>query len=103
MHGLNLTVHHAVTPDGWILQLWRVQSPGIYDPKLSAPVIVSHGFGSSSFDYMWNLRNQSTAFVLADNGYDVWLINFRANEFSNNISDGAGNRPPRKEEYYNAS
>lgn len=72
----------------------------IYDPKLSAPVIVSHGFGSSSFDYMLNLRHQSTAFVLADNGYDVWLVNYRANQYSNSINVNGKVRRPKPEEYY---
>lgn len=103
LFGLNLTFHEAVTPDGWVLQLWRVRSLKIYSRTLSAPVIVSHGFGSSSFDYMWNLRNESVAFILADNGYDVWLTNYRANQFSNRIRANGMTRAPTPEEYYRAA
>lgn len=103
LHGMNLKYYDAVTPDGWILRLWRVRSPNIFEEQFSAPVIVSHGFGSSSFDYMLNLRNQSIAFILADNGYDVWLTNYRANEFSNlKISNGI-RRMPQRTEYYKAA
>ncbi|XP_003747430.1 lipase member K-like [Galendromus occidentalis] len=99
LHGMDLTFHDVVTPDGWILQLWRVTSPEIYDEKRSAPVIVSHAFMASAFDYMWNLRNESTAFVLADNGYDVWLTNYRANEFSNAVLVDGNRTEPTPEDY----
>ena len=103
MHGLNLTFYEAVTPDGWILSLWRVRSMKIFDEKLSAPVIVSHGLASSAIDFMLNLRNQSTAFILADNGYDIWLTNYRANQFSNRIMSNGKPRRPEPVDYYRAT
>ena len=75
----------------------------IYDAKLSAPVIVSHGFGSSSLDYMRDLRNESTAFVLADNGYDVWLTNYRGNQFSNKMMSGGVPGKPESDAYIKAA
>ena len=100
---MDLTYHDVVTPDGWVLKLWRVRSMRIYNAKLSAPVIVSHGFGSSSLDYMRNLRNESTAFVLADNGYDVWLTNYRGNQFSNRMMSGGKPGKPKFKAYFKAS
>lgn len=100
---MELTFYDVITPDGWVLTLWRIRSPNIYDPRLSAPVIISHGFGSSAFDYMWNLRNESTAFVLADNGYDVWLANYRATLFSNSVYLSGKAVPPPPHMYYRAA
>lgn len=97
---MRLRYYEAVAPDGWILKLWRVQSPDIFDAKYSTPVIVSHGFCSSAFDYMRDLRNESLAFVLADNGYDVWLVNYRANQFSNKVLRKGKRRPPKPKQYY---
>lgn len=75
----------------------------IYDETLSAPVVVAHGFGSSSLDYMRDLRNESTAFVLADNGYDVWLTNWRGTQYSNKKMSGGEPQEPEPSAYYKAS
>ena len=72
----------------------------IWDSRLSAPVVFYHGFGGSAFDFLWNLRNESAAFIFADNGYDVWLPNFRSNHFSNRILENGRRRKPTATEYY---
>ena len=100
---MNLTYLEAVTSDGWVLELWRMRSMDIYDEELSAPVIVAHAFGASAVMYMTDLRNESTAFVLADNGYDTYLINFRASPFSNRIRTERGTRKARSRDYYSAA
>lgn len=101
--GMNLTMYDVETSDGWILQLWNVRSLEIYNESLSAPVIVSHGFGSSSFDYLLNLRHQSTASVLADHGYNVFLTNYRANQYSNRFRRDGKIGKPEPKDYFQAA
>lgn len=72
----------------------------IFDEKLSTPVIFKHGIGASAFDFLWNTRNQSAAFIFADHGYDVWLVNWRGNHFSDRIQENGGRREPNVTEYY---
>ena len=48
----------------------------------STPVLYLHGYQSSSAEIV--LTNQSIGFLMADQDYDVWLINFRGNVYSRN-------------------
>ena len=97
---MNLIRYEVDTPDGWIIQLWRVRNMKIYNMDLSAPVLLCHGFAGSAFDYMWNVRNESAAFIFADHAFDVWLMNWRGNRFSNRVRTSGGWRRPTGDEYY---
>ena len=80
---MRLDVLYVVTADNWRLQIHRVRSPDIFNRFVSTPVLISHGSLVSSADYMMNPRRESLPFVLADNGFDVYLVNFRSNRFNN--------------------
>ena len=45
-----------------------------------------HGMDGSSADFMLNWPDKSPAFILANQGYDVWLGNNRGNTYSNRHS-----------------
>ena len=104
LHGMRLDIFHVVTADNWRLQIHRVQSPDIFNRSMSTPVLVAHGSKASSGDFMMNPRRESLAFILADNGYDVFLVNFRSYQFSNEKVTSSGEIvPPIGEDMYETS
>ncbi|KAF2077848.1 hypothetical protein CYY_000810 [Polysphondylium violaceum] len=84
-HGYQTEKHYLTTGDGYILTIfripWGINGKGSKDRK---PVILQHGLLDSSFGWVVNLPHQSLAYILADQGYDVWLMNFRGTTYSLN-------------------
>lgn len=103
LHGFTLERKFAVTSDGWQLELHRIRNKDVYNEELSTPVFVSHGCCCSSVDFMVNPRNESLNFILADLGYDVWGMNYRANKFSNAKIRYGMRTAPKPEDYYKAT
>ncbi|MCA9562111.1 MAG: alpha/beta hydrolase [Myxococcales bacterium] len=63
----------AETRDGWRIALYRYK-PERPRPKQS-PVLLCHGLGSNRFDL--DAPNSSLAVYLAEQGFDVWVIELR--------------------------
>lgn len=103
LHGFKLDRVETVTEDGWQLELHRVRNMDVFETNLSTPVYISHGCGCSSVDFMVNPRNESLIFILADRGYDVWAVNYRANRFSNKVIIDGKPTAPRSKDYYRAT
>ncbi|KAJ1523634.1 hypothetical protein ONE63_001477 [Megalurothrips usitatus] len=78
--GYPTETHHVRTEDGYILEVHRVPGPrGSGDkrpPQPRAPVLLMHGFGSTS-ECMVFRPHKMLAFMLADADLDVWIGNFR--------------------------
>ncbi|XP_077206478.1 lipase member M-like [Paroedura picta] len=76
--------YEILTGDGYYLKINRIpygiHTPGIKGPKPA--VLLVPGFASEGRVWLANLPSNSLGFVLADAGYDVWLLNYRGSTWS---------------------
>ncbi|PNT04968.3 hypothetical protein POPTR_014G159900v4 [Populus trichocarpa] len=74
--------HTVTTKDGYILSLQRMPSGLSGQAADKPPVLLQHGLMMDGVTWLMNLPDESLAFILADNGYDVWIANSRGTRFS---------------------
>jgi len=73
LHGLHYERHRAVTADGFVLYLHRIRAHETVAAGAGArPVVMQHGLFMDPGMYVVN-EEESMAFSLANEGYDVWL------------------------------
>jgi pimeloyl-ACP methyl ester carboxylesterase len=100
--GYTCEEHKIITPDGYILGLYRIPR-GRYVPPTSPPgrpVLLQHGLLDSGTTWVMNFPDQSLGFILAEAGYDVWLGNVRGNRYSRTHIKY---NPDHNEEYWDFS
>lgn len=75
--------HTVVTDDGYILEIHRIpygRNSITYDNR--PPVLLVPGVMCSSVDWVHTGPEKAFGFILADQGYDVWLANTRGTTWS---------------------
>jgi len=83
---LNYTVaeHFVTTSDGYILRVFRVGGKNVAGFNSGPPVYLQHGLIDSSDNFFVNAEALAPGFIVANQGYDVWLGNSRGNKYSRN-------------------
>ncbi|XP_059057611.1 lipase 3-like, partial [Achroia grisella] len=74
-YGYPVEKHKVITSDGYVLTLFRIPGNG-------SVVFLMHGLLGSADDYVIAGPETSISYLLANDGYDVWLGNARGNKHS---------------------
>jgi len=71
-NGFQVELHTVETDDGYLLSLYHIVSP---DSKPGHPVLMVPGLTQTAHTFIMNTGTTAPAFVLANEGFDVWLGN----------------------------
>ncbi|CAJ2668468.1 unnamed protein product [Trifolium pratense] len=74
--------HTVTTEDGYILSLQRIPAGRSGKNATKPPVLIHHGLFCDGIIWLLNSPEQSLGFLLADNGFDVWIANGRGTKYS---------------------
>lgn len=74
-YGYPFEEHEVVTEDGYILSMFRIPSNG-------SAVFLMHGLLGCADDYVVAGPDSGLAYLLAEDGYDVWIGNARGSKHS---------------------
>lgn len=100
-YGYPSETHYITTDDGYILTTHRIPHGKNQTGTNKLAVLMVHGMLSSSADFVNLGSDRALGLILADLGYDVWLLNCRGNSYSKNHTTLNPKRNPKK--FYNFS
>lgn len=73
--------HKIRTMDGYINTAWRIRAQTNLS-SINRPVIINHGLLDNCYSFLALNKTHALPYLLADEGYDVWLTNNRGSTFS---------------------
>ncbi|XP_049366253.1 triacylglycerol lipase 2-like [Solanum verrucosum] len=94
--GYGCEEHKVTTDDGYILSLQRIPKGISGKAATNPPVLLQHGLLMDGNTWLLNPTDESLAFILADDGYDVWIANTRGTKYS----QGHTSLSPQDPEYW---
>ncbi|WJX82732.1 hypothetical protein P8452_65454 [Trifolium repens] len=74
--------HTVTTEDGYILSIQRLPAGRSGAKATKPPILIQHGLFCDANVFLLNSPDESLAFILADSGFDVWLVNGRGTRYS---------------------
>ncbi|XP_076924451.1 triacylglycerol lipase 2-like [Bidens hawaiensis] len=80
--GYKCEEHKVTTKDGYILSMQHIRGGRGGTKPDKPPVLLQHGVLMDGGTWVLNSPDESLAFILADNGFDVWIANTRGTNFS---------------------
>eukprot|EP00455_Lapot_gusevi_P028846 TRINITY_DN3089_c0_g2_i1.p1 TRINITY_DN3089_c0_g2~~TRINITY_DN3089_c0_g2_i1.p1 ORF type:complete len:459 (-),score=70.59 TRINITY_DN3089_c0_g2_i1:74-1450(-) len=80
--GWKLEPHDVETEDGYVLTTFRVRKLNVQPKNPKGVVFLQHGMFQTSLPYVMNQPSSALAYLLVEQGYDVFIGNNRGNVYS---------------------
>lgn len=77
--GYSFEEHKIITEDGYINTAWKITNNNVTQ---KIPVLITHGLLDNCYSFLSMNKTYSLPYLIADEGYEVWMMNTRGSTFS---------------------